>query len=35
MRLTLDVSDVGVGAALLQEGKYDIELPNCFFFLKL
>ena len=30
-RLTLDVSDVGVGAALLQEGKYDIDLPMLFF----
>jgi hypothetical protein len=30
----LDVSDVGVGGALLQEGKYDIDLPNCFFLLK-
>jgi hypothetical protein len=34
-KLTLDASDVGVGAVLLQEGKYDIYLPNCYFFLKL
>jgi hypothetical protein len=34
-KLTLDVSDVGVGAVLLQEGKYDIYLSNCYFFLKL
>jgi hypothetical protein len=27
-KLTLDVSDVGVGPGLLQEGKYDIDLPN-------
>jgi hypothetical protein len=33
-RLTLDVSDVGVGAILLQEGKDDIHLPNSYFFLK-
>jgi hypothetical protein len=32
--LTLDVSDVGVGAVLTQEGKDDINLPNCYFFLK-
>ena len=30
-RLTLDASDVGVGAVLLQEGKDDIDLPNCYF----
>ena len=34
-RLTLDVSDVGVGALLHQEGKDDVDLPNCYFFLKL
>ena len=33
-RLTVDASDVGVGAVLLQEGKDDIDLPNCYFFLK-
>ena len=33
-RLTSDASDVGVGAVLLQEGKYDIYLPNCYFSLK-
>ena len=33
-KLTLDVSDVGVGAVLLQVGKDDIDLPNCYFFLK-
>ena len=31
-RLTVDASDVGVGAVLLQEGKDDINLPNCYFF---
>ena len=30
-RLTLDVSNVGVGAVLLQEDKYDIDLPMLFF----
>ena len=30
----MDASDVGVGAVLLQEGKDDIDLPNCYFFLK-
>jgi hypothetical protein len=30
-RLTVDASDVGVGAVLLQEGKDDIDLPNCYF----
>jgi hypothetical protein len=33
-RLTVDASDVGVGAVLLQEGKDDIDLPNCYFSLK-
>jgi hypothetical protein len=33
-RLTLDATDVGVGAVLLQEGKDDIDLPNCYFSLK-
>ena len=32
--LSVDASDVGVGAVLLQEGKDDIDLPNCYFFLK-
>jgi hypothetical protein len=27
----MDVSDVGVGAVLLQEDKYDIDLPMLFF----
>ena len=31
-RLTVDASDVGVGAVLLQEGKDDKDLPNCYFF---
>jgi hypothetical protein len=30
-RLIVDASDVGVGAVLLQEGKDDIDLPNCYF----
>jgi hypothetical protein len=30
-KLILDVSDVGVGAVLLQEDKYDIDLPMLFF----
>ena len=29
--LTVDASDVVVGAALLQEGKADIDLSNCYF----
>ena len=33
-RLTVDASDVDVGAVLLQEGKDDIDLPNCYFSLK-
>jgi hypothetical protein len=33
-RLTVDASDVVVGAVLLQEGKDDIYLPNCYFSLK-
>jgi hypothetical protein len=33
-KLTVDASDVGVGALLLQEGKDDIDLPNCYLFLK-
>ena len=32
--LKVDASDVGVGAVLLQEGKDDIDVPNCYFFLK-
>jgi hypothetical protein len=31
-KLTVDASDVGVGAVLLQERKDDIYLPNCYFF---
>jgi hypothetical protein len=30
-RLTVDASDVGVGAVLPQERKDDIDLPNCYF----
>jgi hypothetical protein len=33
-KLSVDASDVGVGAVLLQEGKDDIDLPNCYLFLK-
>jgi Zn ribbon nucleic-acid-binding protein len=33
-KLTVDTSDVGVGAVLFQEGKDDIDLPNCYFFSK-
>ena len=33
-RLTVDASDVGVGAVFLQEGKDNIYLPNCYFSLK-
>jgi hypothetical protein len=33
--LTVYTSDLGVGAALLQEGKDDIVLPNCYYFLKV
>jgi hypothetical protein len=32
-KLTVDVSDVGVGVVLLQEGRDDIDLLNCYFFL--
>ena len=32
-KLTVDASDEGVDAVLLQEGKDDIDLPNCYFFL--
>ena len=32
--IRVDTSDVGVGAVLFQEGKGDIDLPNCYFFLK-
>jgi hypothetical protein len=28
-KLSVDASDVAVGAVLLQEGKDDIDLPNC------
>ena len=31
IKLTVDASDVGVGAVLLQERKDDIDLPNCYF----
>jgi hypothetical protein len=30
-KLTVDASDAGVGAILLQERKDDIDLPNCYF----
>ena len=30
-KLTVDASDAGVGAVLLQERKDDIVLPNCYF----
>jgi hypothetical protein len=33
-KLPVDASDVGVGAVLFQEGKDDIDLPNCYVFLK-
>jgi hypothetical protein len=33
-KLTVDASDVGVSAVLLQEGKDDIDLSNCYLFLK-
>ena len=33
-RLTVDVSDEGVGAVLFEECKDDIDLPNCYFSLK-
>jgi hypothetical protein len=32
-KLTVDASDAGVGAVLLQERKDDIDLPNCYFSL--
>ena len=32
--ISVDASDVGVGAVLLQEGKDDIDLPYCYFFFK-
>jgi hypothetical protein len=32
--LAVDTSDVGVGAVLLQGGKDDIDLPNCYLSLK-
>jgi hypothetical protein len=32
--LTVDASGVVVGSVLLQEGKDDIYLPNCYFSLK-
>jgi hypothetical protein len=34
-KITMDTSDVGVGAVLFQEDKGDIDLPNCYFFLKV
>ena len=33
-KLTVDASDVGVGAVLSQAVKDHIDLPNCFPFLK-
>jgi hypothetical protein len=33
-KLKVDASDVDAGAVLLQEGKYDIDLPNCYLLLK-
>ena len=33
-KLKVDASDVDAGAVLLQEGKDDIDLPNCYLFLK-
>jgi hypothetical protein len=30
-KLTVDASDEGVGAVLVQERKDDIDLPNCYF----
>jgi hypothetical protein len=33
-KLTVDASDVDAGAVLFEEGKDDIDLPNCYFFLK-
>ena len=33
-KLTVDASDVGVGAVSFQEGKDDIDLPNCYVFFK-
>ena len=30
----MDASDVGVCVVLFQEGKDDIDLPNCYFFLQ-
>ena len=33
--LTVYTGDLMVGAALLQEGKDDIVLPNCYYFLKI
>jgi hypothetical protein len=32
--LTVDASDVGVGAVLSQEAKDHIDVPNCYSFLK-
>ena len=32
-KLTVDASDVGVGAVLLQEGKDDIDVLNCYYSL--
>ena len=32
-KLRVDASDVGVGVVLFQEGKDDIDLPNCYVFL--
>jgi hypothetical protein len=33
-KITVDASDVSVCAVLFQEGRDDIDLPNCYFFLK-
>ena len=33
-KLRVDASDVGVGVVLYQEGKDDIDLPNCYVVLK-
>jgi hypothetical protein len=30
-KLTVDASDAGVNAVLLQEREDDIDLPNCYF----
>ena len=30
-KLAIDANDVGVDAVILQEGKYEIDLPICYF----